>query len=119
MQARIAQFLLELAELRRPHIRRHVGNLIEYYTKYEPAELNPHTLVFESWKVARCASQVADALAIADEAGPEDECVVSRIEINVALLNICREEVNAALVEDREINRLAAADMDAPRETGE
>lgn len=110
VQARIDQFLLEIAELQRPRIRRHVGNLVDYYAKYEPRALTVHTLVFESWKAARCASRVADALAIADEAEPDDPCVATRLEINMALRKVCIEEVRAALIEEAEIDRLAQED---------
>lgn len=111
VQARINRFLFELAETRRPHVRRHLGNLIDYHRKFEPSrELTAHTLTFESWKAARCASQVIDAIAIAEEAGADDVHVASRVEINTALRRVCIEEVRAALIEEREIDRLAQED---------
>jgi hypothetical protein len=88
-----------------------VAGLLDYQRRYEPArETTPFALIFESWKASRSVSRVADALAIAEEAGPDDQCVATRLEINLALRKVCIEEVRAALIEEREIDRLAEAD---------
>jgi hypothetical protein len=111
VQARIDRFIFELVELQRPRIRRLLGELLDYYLRYElTRELTSHALAFEAWKVARDATQVRDAITIAEEAGPDDECVATRVEINTALRRVCFEEVRGARLEAAEIDRLAQED---------
>lgn len=92
---------IRMAEDERVHARAFLRNFIPYVVKYLPGRFGDiDHLTFETWKALGNSYRLRDAI---------ESDRVGRLELNVALLGVAREEARRA-IEDAEIERVAQLD---------
>jgi hypothetical protein len=111
-QKRIDKLLAEIVEEQRGGVRFAINNNIDHLRKYKPSKCTCIELVHLGWCIAKLPQRVQQLCALADEA-VGDPYVPSKSEINAAFYRLAAHEARLALLEDAEIDRLAAADRSA------